>query len=937
MLVVSAEQNSDTLHLLHPKLIDVMLKYGYKSLTRVQLKSIPVVMRGYNTLIVAPTGSGKTEAALFPIISKMLAENLNVGPLSLIYITPLRALNRDLMIRLIDLCRDLNIKVQVRHGDTPPSLRKAIESDPPHILITTPETFQYLLVNRSLRTYLRNVKWVVIDEFHELLSSKRGAELIASLERLELIAGRFQRIALSASIGDVDLAKKVLAYGKYVYDIVLPYARDMDVRVVVPVQDDGSPVDKAYAVLNLMSRYRGVIVFTNTRDEAEYLGIKLRGLGANVYVHHGSLSRSERERVESDLKGGRVRGVVATSSLELGIDVGYVDAVIQSSSPRQAVKLLQRVGRSMHREDLKAVGYVVTDYSVDDILESLVTARRAKSNELEGFSCHENPLDVLAHIIVGLALQEDGISVDRVYDVIRRSYIFKDLTYDQLTKVIDLLSELSLIKVNSGVIKSTGRGRLYYLTTTMITDSPQYDVIDMVSGRHVGHLDEEFIALEVNEGSTLVLGGRLWRVVGVDEESRKVYVEEFSGEEALIPSWAGETIPVDPKVAREVCALRKLLALNYVPNHYKELIDYNALKVVTNVISEHLRRGYPLPTEGLVLTEVRRSSPSIIVIHACLGTKANRGLSYLLGSEFSHVLGLNPVVRSDPYRVMIQLPTYVPPTQVEYVIKSALRSDGIRERLRNALRKSTLYKHVLINILKRLGVIPSKAPLNLINSLARRYEGHEVISEEVFNEIMTRYVDINTVVEFIRRVESGRALLKVIEVSELSPLALEGLKIPGQGGRVLTSHLPKYVLAELIKRRLLSKRVRLICMMCGYSTVVLLRELPDVIKCPKCGVRYVGVSKDLSEDVVKTVLKGIKAGRDYKFVLSEGEKEVFMRLKESADLVLTYGKRAVIALTAYGIGPESAKKILATRSEEEFYTLIYEYERRYVRTRKFWD
>ncbi|MEM2444390.1 MAG: DEAD/DEAH box helicase [Sulfolobales archaeon] len=926
----------EVLRILHPNLISVMLKYGYRELTEIQRRSIPIIAMGRDALIVAPTGSGKTEAALFPLISKMLDDPNKHQPISLIYVTPLRALNRDLMKRLMNICSDLGLSIQVRHGDTSQKLRKSLEKTPPNILITTPETFQYLLISSRLRDYLANTKYVVIDELHELVNSKRGSELIASLSRLELIADKPQRIGLSASIGNIQLAKKFLSYGRLVNDVVILNARDMDVKLVIPYSS-GKLIDKTQLIKDLILEHGEVIVFTNTRDEAEFLGLKLRELGVNIYVHHGSLSKDEREVVEEKLKKGEIKGVVATSSLELGIDVGGVDAVIQSSSPRQAVKLVQRVGRSMHRAGLKAKGYIVADLSLDDILESLVIIRRALNGELEGFLIHEGSLDVLAHQIVGLLLQEGKMDINSIYEVLRKSYVFRDITLDEVVKVIELLSELSLVKLDGSFVKATGRGRIYYLTTTMIVDSPHYLVIDLLSMTPIGHLDEEFVALEINEGSSLVLGGRLWKVISVDEGDKKVYVEEAGGGDYLIPSWVGETIPVDYKVAREVCSLRKLLSLNYLPEPYTNIVSVDSLRYLNEVISNHVRSGYPLPAEGLVVVEVKRSSPSIIVMHACLGTRGNRGLSHLLGYYFSKCLGLNPLIKSDPYRVVLQLPMHLKMNDVEPLVRSALLDRGLENSLREALRKSSVFKHVLVNVLKRLGVIPENAPLNIINALAKRFESNELICREVFNEIMCRYVDVEVLKKLVDGVSSGKVAIKFIEVSELSPLALEGLKVPGFNGRLLAKYIPKTVIAEMVKRRLLGKKVRLICMICGYSYVSSIKDLPDDISCPKCGVKYVGVCKNLDDNIVKIVKKGLKAGKDYKLALDGDEKEEFIRLKESAYLVLNYGKRAIIALAAYGVGPETAKKVLAFRSEEDFYSAIYDLERKYVSTRRFWD
>ncbi|PUA33078.1 MAG: hypothetical protein B7O98_01155, partial [Zestosphaera tikiterensis] len=895
---------------LNRKLVDVVKSLGINDLTPIQALAIPKVLSGDHVLIVAPTGSGKTEAALLPVLSMMVDHYSDLNPISAIYITPLRALNRDMFERIFKICKHLHVKVSIRHGDTSSSAKALMTSQPPHILITTPETFSYILVHEKLRRYLSNVRWVIIDEFHELLNSKRGTHLLVDLERLGRIANRFQRIALSASISDLEVAAKALAPRGKVSIAAIPGVRESELRVYSS-NTVRSPEDKVHTIAELIRGSGKALVFTNTRDEAELLGVKLASLGLKVKVHHGSLSKEVRENAERELKEGSLDAVVSTSSLELGIDVGHIDVVIQSSSPRQASKLLQRTGRSLHRYGLKARGYVVTTSNMDDILESVVICRRAASNQLEPLTIFKGSADVAAHILVGLGL-EGGFTLEEALKIFRSSYPYRDAGEELIKGLTDFLVELGYLRMGEdGRYHSTQKGRLYYLKTTMIVESSQYAVVDVTSGSYIGSLDEEFLAVNDVENADLILSGRVWKVISVDDEKKKVYVEPEESLDASVPYWVGENIPVDYKVAREVCSLRQTIYEGKLPEQHKSYLgSEEALNHVLETLVKHVGKGLPIPTDRQLVIEVSNSDSSqIIVVHSCLGTKGNTGLAYLISYKIAERLGHQPALKVDPYRVfvLIDLNLGRNPEILADVIDEVFNVANVEEVLNDAIMKSTLAKYVARRVLVRMGILPEEAPPQVAKALIKRYLRNDVVASEVLNEIKTKYVDVELVKKFLERVSKGEVKRSVVVVEELSPIAAEGLKNVGGYVRVEVEKIPRDLAVELIKRRLLSKKVKLYCLFCGNSWESIVNELPERITCSKCGSGLIGVYFGFN-DLRHIVKKALKHGKNYVYALNDEEKALVNELIDTAKLVLDYGKKAVIALAARGVGPKNAVK-----------------------------
>lgn len=399
------EQNRATNLPLDPNLIAKFYSLGFKQLTEIQKKAVPIIYQKKDTLVIAPTGSGKTECSVIPIFSHIKLSK-KLGKIKAIYVTPLRALNRDVFRRIVRYAENDGLSIEIRHGDTPQSTRKKISNSPPDILITTPETLVILLTQKKMLDALSELEWIVIDEVHELLGNERGSQLSLSLERLQLNSNlEITRIGLSATIGNPEESGKFVVGTKRKLKIIRDTTiRKYDVKVKYI---EGTISDVAQYIIEFVTEQdlqSPVLLFTNTRGESEFLASILKEKSTlNIELHHGSLSRQIREETEDSLREGKKGIVVCTSSLELGLDIGSIELVIHYGSPRQVSKLIQRIGRSRHSKGSSAKGLIVTN-NADDEYEANAILERIKQGSIEEQKIHDGSLDVLAHHLVGIIL-----------------------------------------------------------------------------------------------------------------------------------------------------------------------------------------------------------------------------------------------------------------------------------------------------------------------------------------------------------------------------------------------------------------------------------------------------------------------------------------------------------------------------------------------------
>ncbi|HKU58801.1 MAG TPA: DEAD/DEAH box helicase, partial [Gaiellaceae bacterium] len=569
--------------------------------TPAQAAGWPAIARGGHVLIQAPTGSGKTLTAFLYGIDR-----LNAAPgrgLRLLYVSPLKALNYDIERNLRGPLAGLQseLKVAVRTGDTPQKERRELLKSPPDILITTPESL-YLLLTSQGREMLQTVETLVLDEVHAVAGTKRGAHMALSVERLEALCAKPpQRIGLSATQRPLEEIGRFVAGGREIELVDAGTRKALDLQVIVPLEDmrelgstaslsqpvlsDGVEMDVGTEhgvqsiwpsiypeILKLVEAHRSTIVFVNNRRLAERLALRLNELAEReiARAHHGSLAREQRVLVEEDLKAGRIPCLVATSSLELGIDMGAVDLVVQVESPKSVARGLQRIGRAGHELGAVSKGRIFPKFRAD-LLESAVVARAMRDGEIEETVIPTNPLDVLAQQIVAITSQEE-ITVDDLHALVRRAHPFRDLSRVQLENVLDMLAgrypsdEFAELRPRivwdrtAGVVRARdGARRLAVTNAGTIPDRGLFGVFLVDGGGRVGELDEEMV-YEARAGQTFLLGASTWRIEEITRD--RVLVSPAPGLPGAVPFWKGEGVGRPYELGKKIgAASRELSAL----------------------------------------------------------------------------------------------------------------------------------------------------------------------------------------------------------------------------------------------------------------------------------------------------------------------------------------------------------------------------------------
>jgi ATP-dependent helicase Lhr and Lhr-like helicase len=944
-----------------------LAEYGFTEPTLPQTKAFPPILAGENVLLIAPTGSGKTEAVLLPILSKLVekkSQNTQPNGIQIIYITPLRALNRDMLKRLQYWSQKLDITVDVRHGDTEMKIRRKQAQKPPQLLVTTPETLQAILPGSQMRRHLKAVEFVVVDEVHDLASSKRGAQLSLALERLALVTKKdFQRIGLSATIGNPEEIARYVAGAKrkiaiveasaeksYRYTVENPAPAEKDYDLAGKLETSPEGAARIRRIVELVDSHQSTLIFVNSRTIAEVLGHKLVLLGReDIAVHHGSISKEERIAIEDAFKAGQLKAIICTSTLALGIDVGQVDLVVQYMSPRQVNSLIQRVGRSGHRLGRESEGVIVTVYP-DDTLEAVASTKNAKAGLIEPVPIHIGALDVLAHQIAGLLMDEQPLTVEELTRIIHRSYLYKGVQEPELLDLLRFLDSLHQLRLNEdeSVLTKTRKTRIYYYENlSMIPDERRYPVINVISDRKIGTLGDEFMALHARVGLNFIMKGKVWRIVQIEDEAGTVHVVPSEDPMASVPGWDGEILPVPFELAQQTGQNRSRIAQVLKETGdpavaaealAKELgSDKASMMQAISEVYEQLQVGAPLPTQDHIVLEVY---DRYIIVHACFGELVNK----TLGGIFDSVLSEREVISgwwTDGYRILIEAPRKFNRYELAELPQTLfnLSDEDVDRAFKKYLDAKFPFGYKMKSVAERFGVLPRGKTMSYQRQadLKSRFDNTPVYRETI-RETMMEKVDLTRAKQVMADVKAGRIKVTTyISVEKPSPLAYY---ILSKYGDVTEFMAPEKVLVnnvDKLKLAIDARETTLLCMKCGeWSTHQKIRELPEEPKCGNCGS---GLLAPLyrSQDQAK-LQDALKRRREGKELSPEELKEV-SQARRKADLILSYGKQAIRAMQVKGVGPETASRILGKMHPEEtqFYMDLLKAKIQFLRTREYWD
>jgi Lhr-like helicases len=809
--------------LLHPW-VKKWFKGKFNGFTESQKLSIMDVHKGNNILISSPTGSGKTLTAFLSIISQltMLSDMDKLeDKVYCIYISPLKALDNDIEKNIDEPLREiekiagkeLGIRKAVRTGDTTQYERTKMLKKPPHILITTPETLSILLCAPKFREKIKDVGYVIIDEIHSLADNKRGVHLSLTLERLQNLAGNFARIGLSATVSPLEKVAHYLVGSQYgevrackIVDV--NYLKRLDMKVLCPVEDiinsDPEKMNNAtYKLIDeLVQSHKTTLIFTNTRSGTESVVFNLkkrfkdRYNDNNIMTHHSSLSKELRLQTEDKLKDGELKVVVSSTSLELGIDIGYIDLVILVSSPKSVSRALQRIGRSGHKLHEKSKGRIIV-VDRDDLVECSLILKNAVEGKIDEIHIPENCLDVLAQHIYGMAI-ESKQNIDTIYDLVKRSYCYRNLSINDYLSVLsylageytDLEDRYVYAKIwadyDTNMFGKRGKLARMLYSTNIGTIPDRSSARVKCAGQVVGHVEEDFME-KLQKGDTFVLGGRIYRFNYA--RGMTLNVTPSSGPPS-IPSWFSEQLPLSFDLALSIQRFRALIDGKFDSNRSRKeimdfiheflYVDYNA----ANSIYEYFREQYlyaVIPSNKKLLIEhyTGFGGRKFVIFHTCFGRRVNdalsRAVAYILAKKHKRDIMIsisdNGFYLSSEGKIggLEAFNDLNSENIEEILIKAIDKTETLAGRFRHCAGRALMilrhYKGKQKSVSRQH--IKGKILLNFVKELDENFS----ILKEARREVIEDFMDVKNSKRVLKMIESGQLEIKQINTVIPSPFS----------------------------------------------------------------------------------------------------------------------------------------------------------------------
>jgi len=791
---------------------------AFEGPTPAQEQAWPAIAAGQNVLLSAPTGSGKTLAAFLWGLDRLVAEPRMEERTRLVYVSPLKALSYDIERNLRAPLRGIGgeISVALRTGDTPQSERQAMLRRPPDVLITTPESLYLILTSRA-REMVAGAEWVIVDEIHAVAQTKRGAHLALTLERLDHAAGApLQRIGLSATQRPLEEVGRFLVGGGRDCTVIdTGMRKQLDLQIQVPVEDMREPDSDALdldpigagdsatrrsiwpaiypELLELVRSHRSTIVFVNNRRGAERLAARLNEMAEEeiARAHHGSLAREERLVVEEMLKSGELPCLVATSSLELGIDMGAVDLVLQVESPKSVTAGLQRIGRAGHGVGDVSKGRIFPKFRAD-LLECAVVARRMHEAQIEETVVPRNPLDVLAQQIVAMTATGEEWRVPELHELVRRAHPYAELSRELLDNVLDMLDgrypseefgelrpRIVWDRVEDTVRSRKGALQLAVTNAGTIPDRGLYGV-HLPDGRRVGELDEEMV-YEARPGQTFLLGASSWRIEEITRD--RVIVTPAPGVPGAVPFWKGDGVGRPAELGRAIGEFARwavdrepeeLLAAGYD-------LDERAARNLVSFLREQREMTRVVPSDRTIVVERFRDEIGDwrLCVLSPYGGRVHAAWALALSARIRDEFGLESDAIWSDDGIIVHLPDADDPPRAELVL---VEPDELEDLVVRELGSSALFGARFRENAARALLIPraypgKRTPLwqqrlkaQSLLEVAKRYSQFPIVLE-TYRECLRDVFDVPALKELLRGIHTRELSLVEAETSRASPFA----------------------------------------------------------------------------------------------------------------------------------------------------------------------
>ena len=829
----------DIIAALHPS-VAAWFSSQYSSLSDIQQRALPHTLRGENTLILAPTGSGKTLAAFLSVLSRLAARaatNQLPNAVCAIYVSPIKALDNDIHRNLTPPLEAVNaalpatqqIRMETRTGDTALNERSRQGRHRPHLIMTTPESLSSLLSQSAWRKAGFDPDTVVLDEIHSFAENKRGSLLALCLERLEHRVGRpLQRIGVSATAWPIDAIQRLLCGARSCVTAQSDVRKSHRLEVVAPEPTSWlppagyNPFRIAHTVAALVEKANCSLIFLTTRSGVERLGLALKILlpewDDQIAVHHGSVNREERLVIEDGLKTGYWKAVVASSSLEMGVDFSSVDQVLLIGTPRGVSRGLQRLGRSGHRVDGVAQGALVP-LNLPDLIACVALREAAREGRIDALRIPSAPLDVLAQVLLGMSIEGEW-SCDDAFDLVKKSGPYQHLSRTDFDDVIHYLAGYGkvlgpygtfgkiILDGNRFRVADRKTARNYYMNLGVISTDYQVKVVS-AKNRPLGNVEEAFIAgLQPHEA--FIIGGRPVRVKQLHQNT--AVVEPAAGEQVKTPRWFGNKMPLTAQLAQEELKLRRELRAcwdaggtaaceRHLLDKYK--VDRNVAHRIGGFLAHHCR-ALPIPSSSPVLVErVVNGRNMLLLVHVVAGRAVNRSLAWVAGARLGK--GASVVANFDDHSFLLSMDSRIEIDAA--ILHEAFNPDRWMDNLRHTLSTTetlgTSFRHIaeIGQLLPRRttrGDVTARAATwsgSLLYKTLLEHEPDHPLVREAVREVLEDQCDAPRALEEAKRIYETP--LEIYDLPRPSPFALP--LFAAFNREVLVAPDPDRALDELVK------------------------------------------------------------------------------------------------------------------------------------------